>query len=69
MGVPEYWVYDPERLRGVEAAMLEGFRLTEGVFAPIASEDGLWYSAVLEAEWGIGPPLYEGGIATRLCAC
>ena len=27
---------------------------------PIASEDGLWHSAVLEAEWGIGPPLYDG---------
>ena len=60
MGVPEYWVYDPERLRGAEAAMLEGFRWAEGVFAPIASEDGLWHSAVLEAEWGIGPPLYDG---------
>ena len=60
MGVPEYWVYDPERLRGVEAARLEGFRLAEGVFVPIAPDDGLWYSAVLEAEWGIGPPLYDG---------
>ena len=60
MGVPEYWVYDPERWRGAEAAMLEGFRLAEGVFVPIAPDDGLWYSAVLEAEWGIGPPLYDG---------
>ena len=60
MGVPEYWIYDPERLRGAEAARLEGFRLAEGVFVPIASEDGLWHSAVLEAEWGIGPPLYDG---------
>ena len=60
MGVPEYWVYDPEGWRGTEAAMLEGFRLAEGVFASIASEDGLWRSAVLEAEWGIGPPLYDG---------
>ena len=61
MGVPEYWVYDPEGWRGAEAAILEGFRLAEGVFVPIASEDGLWHSAVLEAEWGIGPPLRRGG--------
>ncbi len=60
MGVPEYWVYDPERLRGAEAAILEGFRWAEGVFVPIASEDGLWRSAVLETKWGIGPPLYDG---------
>lgn len=60
IGVPEYWVYDPERLRGEDAEILEGFRLTEGAFAPIEADDGFWYSDVLEAEWGIGLPLYEG---------
>ena len=60
IGVPEYWVYDPERLRGADAAILEGFRLTEVAFAPIEADDGFWYSDILEAEWGIGLPLYEG---------
>ena len=58
--VPEYWVYDPERLRGEDAEILEGFRLTEDAFASIEADDGFWYSDVLEAEWGIGLPLYEG---------
>ena len=60
IGVSEYWVYDPERWRGEDAAMLEGFRLAEGAFAPIEEIDGFWYSDILEAEWGIGLPLYEG---------
>ena len=58
-GVKEYWIYDPEACRPGPAARLEGFRLRDGVYAALAPEpDGRWFSAVLDAAWGLGPPAF-----------
>ena len=57
-GVAEYWIYDPEACRPAPAARLEGFCLRpDGVYAAVAPEpERLWFSAVLDAAWGLAAP-------------
>ena len=58
-GVKEYWIYDPEACRPAPAARLEGFRLRDGVYAALAPDlDGRWFSAVLDAAWGLAPSAF-----------
>ena len=56
IGVPEYWIYDPEGHRRDKTCLFEGFRLgNDGTYAPILQDGaGRWFSAVLQAQWEIG---------------
>ena len=61
-GVAEYWIYDPEACRPAPAARLEGFRLRpNGAYAALAPEPARqWFSAVLDAAWGLAAPAFLG---------
>ena len=54
IGVDEYWIYDPERMRTDKECLFEGFRLSAGQYAAIEPYAGRWYSRVLETEWEVG---------------
>lgn len=56
IGVPEYWIYDPEGHRRDKTCLFEGFRLgRDGTYSPIPQDGaGRWFSAVLQAQWEIG---------------